>query len=292
MATELEKLARIYQGKGNTPQADVFRALAAVVRATGGPESLIAVDTLNASELIEREKKALKAFFGKEIPVVTPPSKLFETLKIAETVGFGGIFDPIYFPEVKFGQGSNYPGWQVKPEEWYWRQIRAGKISKDAATLGGYWGLFDKSRRPDYDSNGEQMFQEDPLAPTLAEARETGKIQSAENVPKSSRFAVSPNEQDQAVFPVLRKILQLTESVAIVRRPTEIEFNFAGNLRYPHLGEADTWEWLQDKFVGGLRLVGGHSGYGGVADVGCPWSGPRHVLVAFRPLVVFSPKLG
>lgn len=247
-----------------------------------------------SSQLIEKEHEVLREFFGKEIPVVAPPSELFETLRVAEVEGFGRILEPIYFPVVEFKQDDKYPGWGVNPERWYWNQIGARRVNKDAAKLGGYWGLFDKSRRPNYDG-GRQMFPEDPLSPMLTKARREGRIaipDFVKHVPKGSRFAVSPDEQDRTVFPELTKILRLTESAARVRKPTEMEFNFAGNLRYPHLGKAVTWEWLHDKFGGYGRLIGGRSDAGGLAYVYHDWSDVHYDGVAFRPLVVFSPKLG
>lgn len=251
----------------------------------------IAVDILNPSQLIEKEHEALRAFFGKEVPVVTPPPELFEAQRVAETEGFGRILEPIYFPAVKFEQNDEYPGWRIKPDREYWNRIRVARVN-DAAKFGGDWGLFDDSRRPNYDG-GRQMFPEDSLAPMLSQARKEGRINVpnfVKNVPEGSRFAVSPDEQDQIVFPKLAKILQLTESVATVRRPTVMEFNFAGNLRYPHLGKAGTWEWLHDKFANGFRLIGGFSYDGGLAGVRDYWSDARDDSIAFRPLVVFSPK--
>lgn len=240
-------------------------------------------------QLIEAEQAALKVFFGKEVAVTAPPSMLFETLRIAETAGLGGILEPIYFPEITFKQTDEYPGWKIKPEKWYWKKISAGKISKDAAGLGGFWTLFDKSRRPNYDGGG-QMFQEDSLATILSQAKEEDRILGVRGVPKGSRFAVSTDEQDQIVFPKLAEILQLVEDVTIVRRPTLVEFNFAGNLRYSHLGEANTWEWLHDKFAGGYRLIGGLSERGGLAGVYRDWPSDHGADVAFRPLIVFLPN--
>ena len=40
MATQLDQLAEYYREKGNSPRVDVFRAMAAEVRATGGPETI------------------------------------------------------------------------------------------------------------------------------------------------------------------------------------------------------------------------------------------------------------
>ncbi|MEK7616640.1 MAG: hypothetical protein AAB414_01150, partial [Patescibacteria group bacterium] len=43
MAAELDKLAQIYEGKGNRPRAALYKALAAEERAIGGPETVIPV---------------------------------------------------------------------------------------------------------------------------------------------------------------------------------------------------------------------------------------------------------
>ena len=254
----------------------------------------VILDSLRASQLVEREHKALKGFFGKEIPVITPPAILFETQKIAEGEGFR--LEPIYFPTVELKQGDRYKGWRVKPVQWFYDQIKAGRISPDAIRLGGFWALFDKSIRQNYD-NGRQLFEDDGLAPILKAARLDGKIEVPEyltHVPETSRFGTSPDEQDRVIFPQMAKIIRLVERVeegsAWIRRPTESEFNFAGNLRYPHLGQANTWEWLNDEFEDDDRLVGGHSDGGGLADVHCGWSGNRSGFVAFRSLLGFSPK--
>lgn len=252
-------------------------------------------DILSSSQLVEKEHEALRAFFGKEILVPVPPPELVGTQKVAESEGFG-ILVPLYFPVIRFKKDDEYPGWKIKPQEWYWNQIREGRISSDAAKLGGYWGLFDESRRPQI---GKQMFPEDPLAPILSQARKEGRLMPFSDnspyegdVPEGSRYAVCPKVQDQVVFPQLEEILQLTEGIARVRRPTAMEFNFAGNFRYPHLGEVCTAEWLHDKVKGGSLLVGGDFVSGGLASVEWGWPTSSPVLLAFRPLVDFSPKLG
>ncbi len=67
-----------------------------------------------------------------------------------------------------------------------------------------------------------------------------------------------------------------------------MEFSFAGNLRYPHLSEANTWEWLHDRGgVDWLQLIDGDSGFGGLAAVDCDWNELHLDSIAFRPLVVF-----
>lgn len=75
-----------------------------------------------------------------------------------------------------------------------------------------------------------------------------------------------------------------------VRLPKEIEFNVLGNVFHPEWGQDYKWEWFEDNFGGGDRLLGGRSGKGGLADVRCDWPGHRPNDVGFRPLVVFSPS--
>lgn len=298
--------------------------MAAEERATGGPETVVPVQQTVAAateisaqtppvpnfyikrpveglvlplpdQLMESARAELKVFFGREVAVFDPPSLLSETQRLAENEGFN--FAPIFFPAIEFKPDSDYPGWKDKPEEWYWRQIgKRGGISEDAAKLGGFWGLLDISVRPNY-NNGRQLFDNDALGNILKKGRRNGKIvvpDYLQHVPDTSRFGVSPNEQDAYVFPELAKVLNLSDKIkkGIVqtRRLTEMEFNFAGNLRYTHFGEANTWEWLHDNFGDGDRLDGGHSGYGGLALVYDDWSGFRDDDLGFRPLVVFLSK--
>ena len=147
-------------------------------------------------------------------------------------------------------------------------------------------------------TNWELCFSSDlPRAIQTAQSIGNCKIVTTDylrEVPKESRFGVSPDEQDKFVFPSLADSLGLLTRVvngqAQVRRPTEMEFNFAGNLRYPHLGQANTWEWMQDHFEDARRLFGGDSGLGGLAYVYYDWHDYRHDDTAFRPGVVFLPQ--
>lgn len=257
------------------------------------PVRLKIQEHLNSSHLVEREREALKAFFGKEVPVSQPPALLLETQKVAEAKGFDGL-KPFYFPTVDLKQKDNYPGWKVKPEEWYWEQIKEGKVSSDSAKLDGYWALLDESIRPSY-NDGRQVFENDMLAGIVQRGRQQRKIavpNYLRETPDVSRFGISLDEQDRFVFPKLTRVLRLADKKkeAKTRRPTEMEFNFAGNLCYPHLGQTDTAEWFEDKFVAGSRLIGGSSDHGGLAYVHYFWSDYHDGSVAFRPLVAFPPK--
>ena len=199
------------------------------------------------------------------------------------------IFEPHCLPPIHFEKNLKWPGKGVKPEDWYWEQIKAGRISKEAAKLQGLWFLVDGSQKPNHDS-GRQLYENDPLGPTLARLRQEGKIavpSSYRHIPDASRFAVSWDEVTQHVNPAVAELLGV--EVSQVRLPRAIEFNVLGNLFHPEWGETTTWEWFEDVFGGGRRLHGGYSVYGGLADVDHYWSDGRDDI-GFRPLVVFPSK--
>ncbi|MBI4080607.1 MAG: hypothetical protein HY430_02440 [Candidatus Levybacteria bacterium] len=175
------------------------------------------------------------------------------------------------------------PGWKVKPEHWFWEQIKDGNLPQDAATLKEGWYLVDRRGKPNYQDD-KQMYEDDYLAPFMENLRETGRVQKYRFVPDNSRFGASADEIEQVILPELASILG---SEGIVRSKREIEFNVLGNMHYPEWGETNTWEWYADKFEDDSRLIGGHSGGGGLAHVSYDWSDNRHDGVGFAPLVEF-----
>lgn len=250
----------------NDPAAD----LADVLREHYGDIPLTSVDT------------ALE-----QLVVPTPPQELIDTVTRAKELGVT-VFDAVFLTAKELSQDTEFAGWNVKPGDWYWNQIKRGTIAKDAARLPGAWVLVDRTPKPNYDG-GKQLYEDDPFGPLLKGLREEGRIQvpsGYEHVPATSRFAISADELEQAVFPEIAKFLGV-EGIAEVRKPKGIEFNVLGNLRYPQLGETDTWEWFDDKFGGDRRLVGGDSDVGGLASVDRFWSGYHYDFVGFRPLIVF-----
>jgi len=239
-------------------------------------------------ELVASEEVARKRFFG-ETSIPNPSSELRDVLTRAKEQGIT-VFDPHFLPRVELKQEDEYPGWKIKPENWYWEQIRKGRIGEDAPKLDGVWVLFDKTPKPNY-TDGTQMYENDPFAQILERGRKDGRIQVPDfvkHVPQNSRFAVSSDELYQYVYPEIAKLLGIDPTQ--VRSSKEIEFNVLGNLHYPYLGETSTWEWLHDKFEDDHRLDGGGSGLGGLANVHRSWSDDRHDDLGFRPLVVFPSK--
>lgn len=239
-----------------------------------------------AERLVAQEKEAWKSFRGKDVEVSTPPQELFDVWTRANEQGIT-VFEAHFEAPMEFKQNSNYPGWKVKPEPWYWNQIKAGSVAKDAANLGGVWVLVDGSRKPTYGS-GKQLYENDPFGPILARLRQEGKIavpDSYKHVPETSRFAVTPDEREAHFNLALADILGVDVSqIGILK---EIEFNVLGNMHHPEWGQANTSEWLDDKFGDGYRLIGGHSDNGGLARVYYRWSDRRLDYWGFRPKVVF-----
>lgn len=60
--------------------------------------------------------------------------------------------------------------------------------------------------------------------------------------------------------------------------------------KHPEWGQTNTWEWFADKYGDDGRLIGGRSGDGGLARVGCVWSGYRRGGLGFSPVVPFPSK--
>lgn len=254
-------------------------------------------EILTPAQLVEKTRVELEKPFTSlttNIVITEPPAILFESQRVVNGEGIG-VMKPFYFPLGETRFDSPLPDGWVKLQQWVFDQIRAGNVSLDALRIGAFWALFDESRRPNYDS-GTQMFEGDrQMGLILAQARNEGQIAIPDYVKHllgESRFGVSMDEQDQVVFPKLAEKWRLKEAIvqgqARVRRPKVAEFNFAGNLRYPFLGEANTWEGFEDKFEVDDRLLGGSSGFGGLAGVSYFRSYYHYDVVAFRPLVEFS----
>ncbi|MBF8249643.1 MAG: hypothetical protein HW400_244 [Candidatus Levybacteria bacterium] len=220
------------------------------------------------------------------LPETAIPQEVSAILQRAEKAGIG-VFEPYRLSGVTLNKDSKVDGWNKKPESWYWKQIENGEVSQDTSKLPDTWVLIDKTVRPDY-QNGKQLHENDSFGPLLKRLRKEKKIQTVKGIPDTSRFGISPDELTQVVLPEIAKILGVDASA--VRLPKEIEFNIIGNFEHPEWGKANTWEWFADKFGDDDRLVGGLSGYGGLARVRHFWSGDRGDFIAFRPLVVVSPK--
>ena len=279
------------QGKGNL--ADI---IASVHKLNGRdiPLPSVATPASNAAPAVEvqavRTPEApaeIKRFSPDQLilPETQIPQEVSDILQRAERVGF--TLEAYHLSNVVLDENSEVEGWNSKPESWYWEQIKKGNISQNAPKLSDSWVLIDPITRPDY-NRGRQLHESDPLGPLLAKLRKDKKIQAVRGIPETSRFSISSNELSQVVLPEIAELLGVEASA--VRLPKAIEFNVIGNMKHPEWGKANTWEWFEDNFGVGRRLIGGDSGVGGLSDVSYGWSDDRYGGMAFRPLVVISPK--
>ena len=241
--------------------------------------------TLNPSELLADQTHNLEKFFGQEA-LPEPPKKLLEFVERTSEKGF--TFEPYLEPGRQFPQDAEYPGWRVKPQPWFYDQIRQDNISPDAAKLPLQWAAMETIVRPNYDG-GMQLYQNDALAPILEDLRKRGRIAVPDwckHVPSISRFGISPKEISA---PVATRVADEIGKVDAqnVDATTYMAFNYLGNIAHSEFGEANTWEWFADKFGDDRRLIGGNSDNGGLANVHYNSSDNRNGYVGFRLRVVF-----
>lgn len=230
-----------------------------------------------------------------ELKEAQPPERVLEVLENARK-RYGDMYEAIAVPTVTFRETTRFPQGWIPLDKWFFKMLREGKIlPKDAATISQAWLLWDKTTRPNYDG-GRQLYGNgnDPLSEELAKLRKQGAIEIpsyTRHIPETSRFGISPIELDRAVFPLHAENLGIRPDLneQVTASPYGL-FNFIGNRRHPELGKVNTWEWMNEKFGDGDRLVGGDSGFGGLAAVNYFASGDRHDFIGFRPRVVFPPK--
>lgn len=243
-------------------------------------------------QLVEAESAKLKLNFAEDFEVPEPPQELFETL---ESFAAQGIrrFDNVYYqPDLQLKENDKF--WKkkgvVKPNPYFWQQIKDGNFPKEVNVLTNGWFIGDRRVKPMY-QNGQQMYEDDYLASYMAFLRGSGKIQLYEHVkhvPVNSRFGASPQEIEEVILPEFARI---SGAKGIVRNRRFIEFNIRGNIDQSELGQTTTWEWFGDPVFGNSgRLVGGRSDYGGLAYVS---DGPvdyRDGYMGFSPVVEFPSK--
>lgn len=239
---------------------------------------------LTPAQYIEQAHEDVKRFFGKDRAVPPVHSKMFEARQRAEDLGLS--VELIYIPPKLFDREEEFPGWTVKPEEDFWKKVPTTTPYYEEfypnmrlSHLKGSHALIDTSVRPDFDE-GRQHYGNDALERFVAMAR--GIDDETYEITRGSRFGLPLRNQDDLLFPMLTNELGLNQAPGVrVRRPTFMEFNYTGNLRYPHFGQSDTFEWFDDIYFDyqdiGWRethpvavpqhLLGGSSRLGGLAHV-------------------------
>lgn len=228
------------------------------------------------------------AFLGEQVSFSLPSQEYVDRGNRIKDAGFT-TYEPVVFPDLKIEREFVYPSnWKFPLDPWIYKQIASRNLSPNVLTLKQLWGWLDTSVRLDWELDNP-MFDKNmdqPLVARLADLRAIGiamPIHTRHLDPRSA-FGVSADEAGTYVYPFLAKTFGVQRGE--VRALTAAEFNFVGNLFYPHLGEANSWEWLNDNFSLGGRLVSGSSGSGGLSDVRRFPSGYSNDDLSFRPLVV------
>ena len=245
------------------------------------------VESLN-TPLMKQEAATLKAFFGEYITIPPLPREITpERIKNWEAMGF----ELHYLPPMDMTEDADFPGWEKKPDSWFYKEIAAGRIAKDATLLPGAWVLVDGRQKPDYAKKGAQMYDHDPLAPVLEDLNRRGLISQSnydrtKKLDPQSRFGLSPADFTKPeVMNAFAKALDLKPGQASLTET--IVWNVLANIHHPEWGTTDTYEWQKETRGSGGRLVSGGSDNGGASGV--DGGGRPHGRVGFRPLGRFSP---
>jgi hypothetical protein len=250
------------------------------------------------TKILNAEREHHRNFFGREFDLAEFEKTLrkYGRKKIKVWQNFG--LEPHFLPKVSMMTGDDYPGWKVRPEEWFYKKQVEGKLFLDSGgclekvltvELKGVTVLIDSRLKPAY-RDGKQMWEGDNLFGLLiADLRKEGKIAKYEYGPQSSRFGVSSDEWQGHVRPALANRLGL--DLQQLRLEYAIEGNVIPQL-YPHMprkddGKTNTWVWYEEYFEGrDYRLDGGNFGLGGLARVSDGTVGHHWRYRSFRSLEV------
>lgn len=185
----------------------------------------------------------------------------------------------IVAPNRDFSQNASYAGWKTRPNNWFYDQVRAGRIPGESTRIGGGIAIFDTTPKPDY-TDGTQMYDDpESYQALLSDLRRNGAIGITgwtRHIPETSRLGISADEYENVVFPALVEQIGVEGMVAerrlSIRLPKTIELNVYGNQFARYIGDTTGWEWNHDRFGRVFRLIGGVSDHGGLSHVSYAWS--------------------
>ncbi len=253
----------------------------------------------------KREQKTWQDFFGKEIDVPLPPREMREIMYAAYGLKWPTV-EPVYIPLIgyddpkAFDPKATYPGWWLKPDHNFWQMVEEGQIGNESVQFGGYWAVYDVTTKPDVPlfGRGRQMYKadllgNDPFGRLLAALRgsKTGLIAFSpffDNMPKKSRFALSPDEIDKIVLPEILQRLGVDKSLWTIRLPKTIEYSLLTSRfqkKIPTL-VPECAEWFADRDTSGKFLAGGNEYNRGIMGVYTGASNTHDELVGFRPIII------
>lgn len=248
----------------------------------------------SSDQLITTARTELKTAFGRDFELLQPPAELFETLQNFAERGIRRFDEVYYQPGLQLAENDEF--WKgrgiVKPDSYFWQQIKNGNFPADVARLEEGWYIGDRRGKPMYD-NGQQRYGEDDyMEPLMTYLRNTYRIQRYSRVPDYSRVAF-PREIEEIILPAFAEI---SGAKGIVRNRRYVEFNVRGNIAHPEYGETNTLEWFGNLVFRGTRqLFGGRfeygrSDFGGLAGVADSSVDDRDDSTGFSPVVAFHSR--
>lgn len=209
----------------------------------------------------------------KDRKIVIPPLPTMKAKTQTAMTGGLGWWIPIYLP--KELTEKDYPADFVKPK-WI-KELKESHIKR--RPLPGRWVMVETIQKPRWDDPKGYSNGNDPLIKSAGLA---------------TRFKVSWDSIKNTHLPKAAKILGLSKKA--VRLCTAEEWNLIGNLflwlntnrnmTLPDLGSTTSWEWCENDYGGGGRLIVGYREQGGLANVYCDRHGHRSGDVGFRVLAV------
>ncbi len=256
-------------------------------------ETSVKTDLIN--KIVSQEKECHLAFFGKEFDLTDFTNTLRkygeEKIKFWQELGL----EPHFLPKVPMMPENNYPGWKIKPKNWFYNKVSEGDIfhqingekrKVETVELEGISVLIDTRLKPNFDK-GNQMWEKDNLCgPVIEELRKAKEI--ADYNPQSSRFYVSADEWESQIKPVLAE--KLGFEAFQLRLEKTIEANVIYQL-YRYMprkddGKTSTWVWYEEYFKNhNFRLSSGFFVRSSLIDVNYRWSGHRWYSRSCRPLI-------
>ncbi len=254
-------------------------------------------------KIVSDEKQCHLVFFGKTFDLTDFANTLRkygeEKIKFWQNLGL----EPHFLPKVSMMPSDNYPGWKIKPENWFYQKIAKAKIFRqingnlkkvETVELEGVSVLIDTRLKPNYDNDSrtwKQTWKEDNLCgPVIEELRKARKIVNYN--PQSSRFNISADEWESQIKPVLAERLGLeTKQIRLER---VIETNVIPQLYHSMPRKDDdktsTWVWYEEYFENcNFQLSSGFSSFsvrGGLAGINYRRPDQHWHIRSCRPLIV------
>jgi len=208
-----------------------------------------------------------RELFGRPIDVPPVPMKKLRAKTRAASDMYKLML--VFIPAVS---EDEYPTCFVKPA--WGKHIDVSKIER--RTLPGRWVLVDTTPKPNY--NDKSGYQD----------------RLTKDLDLTTRFNTSWNDCENVLLPKFARLLGLSRKA--VRLMTAEEWNFVANLfnwlrlnrsmNLPDLGATQSWDWCDNRYGGGYRLLVGHVEHGGLAGVDRAHPMNSYDALAFRVLAV------